>query len=116
MEDRRRWMERTIALAVENVKRNEGGPFAALVVRRGELIASGANSVTRLKDPTAHAEIMAIRTACQTLGTFELKDCEIYCSCEPCPMCLGAMYWARPQAFYYSAVRGDAATAASTTT
>jgi len=89
----------------------EGGPFGAVVVRDGQVIASGCNQVTSLKDPTAHAEVQAIRAACRALGTFSLDGCEVYASCEPCPMCLGALYWARPRAVYYAATRADAAAA-----
>jgi guanine deaminase len=104
-------MEKAIQLAVDNVRRGQGGPFGALVVRNGELIATGVNQVTGSNDPTAHAEIVAIRAACQKLASFQLADCEVYTSCEPCPMCLGAMYWARPQKFYYAASREAAARA-----
>ncbi len=97
-------------MAVENVHRG-GGPFAALVVREGVVIASGCNQVTRANDPTAHAEIVAIREACRVLGDYRLTGCEIYCSCEPCPMCLGAIYWARPERVYFAATQSDAAAA-----
>ncbi len=97
-------------MARENVLR-EGGPFAALVVKDGIVIASGANQVTRTNDPTAHAEIVAIREACRVLGDFQLRGCEMYCSCEPCPMCLGAIFWARPSIVYFAASRDDAAEA-----
>jgi len=97
-------------MAAENVRRG-GGPFAALVVRDGIVIAAGANQVTRANDPTAHAEIVAIREACRVLGSFQLADCDIYCSCEPCPMCLGAIYWARPARVYFAATHCDAAAA-----
>lgn len=102
-------MRKAIALSIDNVKHNKGGPFAAVVVKEGKIIATGANCVTNNNDPTAHAEVMAIRNACKTLGTFQLEDCEIYTSCEPCPMCLGAIYWARPKAVYYGNTKGDAA-------
>ncbi len=102
-------MLRAIALAVENVRTSGGGPFGAVVVRGGGIIAEGANQVTSLHDPTAHAEIVAIRKACQVLGHFELKDCELYTSCEPCPMCLGAIYWSRVGRVYFGANRQDAA-------
>ena len=88
-----------------------GGPFAAVVVKDGRIIAAGANSVTSTNDPTAHAEVNAIREACRALGAFQLTGCEIYTSCEPCPMCLGAIYWARPDRVYYAATAGDAAAA-----
>jgi guanine deaminase len=87
-----------IDLAMKNVETGAGGPFGAVVVKDGKVIACAANSVTATNDPTAHAEVMAIRKACQALGTFQLDGCEIYTSCEPCPMCLGAMYWARVEA------------------
>lgn len=104
------WMKRTIELAIENVRRN-GGPFAALVVKDGVVIATGCNQVTRTNDPTAHAEMVAIREACRVLGDFQLAGCEIYSSCEPCPMCLGALYWARPACVYFAATAADAAAA-----
>ncbi len=104
-------MERAIQVAIENVRSGRGGPFGALVVRNNELVATGVNLVTGTNDPTAHAEIVAIRAACEKLGTFQLSDCEIYTSCEPCPMCLGAIYWARPKQFYYSCTRQAAALA-----
>jgi guanine deaminase len=100
----------TIELAVENVRRG-GGPFGALVVRDSAVIATGVNLVTRHSDPTAHAEIVAIREACRVLGTFQLTDCDLYTSCEPCPMCLGAIYWARPARVFFAATQADAAAA-----
>jgi guanine deaminase len=105
------WMEEAIRLAVENVKAGLGGPFGALVVKDGELIASGVNRVTSTNDPTAHAEVVAIRAACQQLASFQLTGCELYTSCEPCPMCLGAIFWARPARYYYACTREDAAAA-----
>lgn len=105
------FMEQAIQRAVENVRSGRGGPFAALVVKDGRVIASGANAVTSTNDPTAHAEVTAIREACRALGTFQLTGCEIYTSCEPCPMCLGAIYWARPDRVYFAATAGDAAEA-----
>jgi tRNA(Arg) A34 adenosine deaminase TadA len=102
-------MQRAIALALENVRTSSGGPFGAVIVRNGEIIAEGSNQVTTTNDPTAHAEIVAIREACAKLNTFELDDCEIYASCEPCPMCLGAIYWSRLQRIYYANTRGEAA-------
>jgi len=98
----------TLQLAVDNVRQG-GGPFAAIVVRQGEVLATGQNRVTFNHDPTAHAEVQAIREACRKLGNFELRDCELYTSCEPCPMCLGAIYWARLGAVNYCASRLDAA-------
>ena len=104
-------MRRAIALALENVRTARGGPFAALVAKHGSVIGEGANSVTATNDPTAHAEIVAIRAACRGLGTFQLTDCELYTTCEPCPMCLGAIYWARPARVFYAGVAADAANA-----
>jgi tRNA(Arg) A34 adenosine deaminase TadA len=104
-------MRRAIALALENVRTARGGPFAALVAKHGSVIGEGANSVTATNDPTAHAEIVAIRAACRALGTFQLTDCELYTTCEPCPMCLGAIYWARPARVFYAGVAADAAEA-----
>lgn len=103
------FMRHVIALSVENVHSGKGGPFAAAVVRNGEIIAEGTNLVTSQNDPTAHAEITAIRKACHLLHTFQLNDCEIYTSCEPCPMCLGAIYWARPAKVYYGNTKTEAA-------
>ena len=102
-------MARAIALSLQNVRSGKGGPFAALVVKAGRILAEAANIVTSANDPTAHAEIVAIRAACRKLSTFELRDCEIYASCEPCPMCLGAIYWARPARIYFAARSADAA-------
>lgn len=104
-------MKQAIALAVENVRAGRGGPFGALIVRDEQVIAMGVNSVTAANDPTAHAEVNAIRAACRSLGSFQLADCELYASCEPCPMCLGAIYWARLAIYYYSGTRQDAARA-----
>ncbi|MFP4365288.1 MAG: nucleoside deaminase [Spirochaetia bacterium] len=102
------FLKEAINLAVENVHSGNGGPFGAVVVKDGKIIAKGANSVTGTHDPTAHAEIVAIRRACKELDSFQLADCEIYSSCEPCPMCLGAIYWARPKALYFAADQKDA--------
>jgi guanine deaminase len=104
------FLRQAIELAVENVRRN-GGPFGALVVRDGIVIATGANQVTRSNDPTAHAEIVAMREACRVLGDFQLSGCDVYSSCEPCPMCLGALYWARPARVFFAATQEDAAAA-----
>lgn len=104
-------MARAIELSNENVRSGRGGPFGAVIVKEGKVIAEGANSVTESKDPTAHAEVMAIREACKKLGSFELKGCEIYTSCEPCPMCVGAIYWARLDRVYFAATAADAAEA-----
>jgi guanine deaminase len=104
------FIERVIQLAVASVQEG-GGPFAALIVRDGEAIAEGVNQVTRSNDPTAHAEIVAIREACRKLGAFQLTGCDVYASCEPCPMCLGALYWARPARVFFAAGKADAAAA-----
>jgi guanine deaminase len=104
-------MGEAVALAVRNVREGAGGPFAALVAREGEVIARGANRVVASHDPTAHAEIVAIREACRILGTHQLAGCDVYATCEPCPMCLGAIYWARPDGLYYAATKDDAARA-----
>jgi len=102
-------MERAIALSVENVRSGSGGPFAALVVRDGSVLATGTNQVTSTLDPTAHAEVIAIRAACQVVRSFQLAGCELYTTCEPCPMCMGAIYWARLAKVYYANTRDDAA-------
>jgi len=102
-------MARAIQLSVDNVLSGQGGPFGAVIVKNGRVVAEGANRVTATNDPTAHAEVIAIRQACSRLGTFELKECELYTSCEPCPMCLGAIYWARLDRIYYGSLAADAA-------
>ena len=102
-------MRRAIRLAQNGIDSNQGGPFGAIVVRNGEIVAEGCNQVTSTNDPTAHAEVVAIRNACEKLGSFQLDDCVIYTSCEPCPMCLGAIYWARPAQVFYGCTREDAA-------
>lgn len=102
-------MKQAIKLAVQNVENGTGGPFGAIIIKDNALLASGTNLVTASNDPTAHAEIVAIRTACQTLGTFRLVGCELYTSCEPCPMCLSAIYWAHLDRILYAASREDAA-------
>ena len=104
------FMKEAIRLSEENVK-NGGGPFGAVIVKNGKIIGRGANSVTTQNDPTAHAEIVAIRNAAKELGTFDLSDCTIYTSCEPCPMCLGAIYWAHLSKMYYGNTKTDAAKA-----
>jgi guanine deaminase len=109
--DRSELIYKTILLAIENVQSGRGGPFGAIVVKDGQIIATGVNQVTSTLDPTAHAEVVAIRKACQAVGHFELTGCDIYCSCEPCPMCLGAIYWARPAQVYFAATAGAAADA-----
>ncbi|HEV2178478.1 MAG TPA: nucleoside deaminase [Terriglobia bacterium] len=103
------FMREAIALSVENVRAGRGGPFAALVVKGATVVARGVNLVSATNDPTAHAEVMAIRAACQALGSFRLAGCEIYTTCEPCPMCLSAIYWARLDKYYYANTRQDAA-------
>ncbi|MDX2268402.1 MAG: nucleoside deaminase [Bryobacter sp.] len=108
--DNEYWLNRAIQLAEENVA-NGGGPFGAVIVRDGELIAEGVNRVTATPDPTAHAEVVAIRNAAQRLGSHQLSGCQIFSSCEPCPMCLGAIYWSRLEAIYFAASRFDAAAA-----
>jgi tRNA(Arg) A34 adenosine deaminase TadA len=105
------FMKRAIALAIENVRSGRGGPFACVIVKDGIIIAEGTNTVTATSDPTAHAEIVAIRSACRALRNFQLDGCELYASCEPCPMCLGAIYWARPSRVFYAANAADAAAA-----
>jgi guanine deaminase len=104
-------MRRAIALAFENVRTGRGGPFAALVAKDGRVIAEGTNRVTSTNDPIAHAEVVAIREACRALNDFQLTGCDLYTTCEPCPMCLGAIYWARPARVFYAAVAADAASA-----
>lgn len=103
------FMREAIRIAVENVKNHTGGPFGAVVVKDGKIIASSGNTVVPSNDPTAHAEVNAIRAACQALGTYQLTGCEIYTSCEPCPMCLGAIYWAHLDRLYYGNDKQDAA-------
>ena len=103
------FLRRAIALATQNVVAGLGGPFAAVVARQGRIVAEGINSVTTTHDPTAHGEVNAIRAACKALGTFSLNGCQIYTSCQPCPMCLAACYWARLDAIYYGTSAEDAA-------
>lgn len=105
------FMRMAIELATGNVLTGQGGPFAAVIVKGGEVVAAGVNQVTSLNDPTAHGEIMAIRNACRELSSFDLSGCEIYSSCEPCPMCLTAIYWARCSRLYFGNTAGDAAEA-----
>jgi guanine deaminase len=104
-----KFMHEAIVLSGRGVNDNVGGPFGCVVVKGNEIVGRGYNQVTGSNDPTAHAEILAIRDACKNLGTFQLDGCEIYTSCEPCPMCLGAIYWARPDIIYYGKTRDDAA-------
>ncbi|MEX0685794.1 MAG: nucleoside deaminase [Balneolales bacterium] len=103
------FMREAIQLGIESIKTNRGGPFGAVVVKDGKIIGRGNNTVTLTNDPTSHAEIVAIREACKNLHHFQLEGCEIYASCEPCPMCLGAIYWARPARLYYACSHTDAA-------
>src|SRR5260370_3460586 len=103
------FMARAIQLSVENVRSGRGGPFGAVVVKEGSVVAEGVNQVTAMNDPTAHAEVLAIRQACQKLGFFELRGCDLYTSCEPCPMCLGAIYWAPIDKVYFGNLAGDPA-------
>jgi guanine deaminase len=105
------FMKRAIALALENVRSGSGGPFAAVVVKENRIVSEGTNRVTRTNDPTAHAEVVAIREACRVLADFQLPGCDLYTTCEPCPMCLGAIYWARPTRTFYAATAADAAEA-----
>ena len=102
-------MREAIRQSKEGMDRKEGGPFGAIVVKDGKIVGRGNNRVLATNDPTAHAEVVAIRDACQNLGAFQLDDCEIYTSCEPCPMCLGAIYWARPKRVFFGCTRTDAA-------
>jgi tRNA(Arg) A34 adenosine deaminase TadA len=106
-----KFMAIAIALSIENVRNGRGGPFGAVIVKGSQIVAGGANQVTSSNDPTAHAEIVAIRAACHELKDFQLIGCDLYTSCEPCPMCLGAIYWARPDHVYYASSRNDAAAA-----
>ena len=103
------FMSNAIELSIDNVRSGRGGPFAAVVVKDGKIIAQGTNRVTSTNDPTAHAEIVAIREASRALGDFQLSGCEMYTTCEPCPMCLGAIYWARPATVYFASTGIDAA-------
>ena len=105
------FLRRAIALATENVVSGKGGPFAAVIVRGGQIVAEGVNMVTATNDPTAHGEVSAIRAACKALGTFTLAGCELYTSCEPCPMCLAASHWARLEAVFYGCSAADASRA-----
>jgi tRNA(Arg) A34 adenosine deaminase TadA len=111
MLEQEKFMQEAINLAKQNLKLKNGGPFGAVVVRNGRIIGKGVNTVTSQNDPTAHAEINAIREACENLNSFQLTGCEIFSSCEPCPMCLGAIYWARPKKVWFAATRHDAAEA-----
>lgn len=107
--DNSEFMKEAIRLSIANVEEGKGGPFGAVVVKDGKIIARGVNMVTTNNDPTAHAEVVAIREACKILNSFQLDGCEVYTTCEPCPMCLGAIYWARPDKLYYANSKEDAA-------
>jgi len=109
MSQHQKFMRAAISLAQKGMENNEGGPFGAVVVKDGEIVGRGNNRVTSSNDPTAHAEVVAIRDACQKLSSYQLDGCIIYTSCEPCPMCLGAIYWARPDQIFYACSRADAA-------
>lgn len=102
-------MQRAIDIALQGLESGKGGPFGAVVVKDGEIVGEGSNEVTSTDDPTAHAEVVAIRKACLNLGDFQLKGCDLYTTCEPCPMCIGAIYWARPDKVYYGSTKEDAA-------
>jgi tRNA(Arg) A34 adenosine deaminase TadA len=103
------FMQLAVQNSMNGIEKEDGGPFGCVIVKDGEVIASANNEVLKTNDPTAHAEVVAIRRACESLKTFQLTGCEVYASCEPCPMCLGAIYWARPDALYFSNTRQDAA-------
>jgi guanine deaminase len=109
LQEHEKFMRIAIELSEQNVKQGAGGPFGAVIVKDGEIIAKSSNKVTQQNDPTAHAEVAAIRLACQALGVYSLRGCVIYTSCEPCPMCLGAIYWARIDTIYYANTKTDAA-------
>ncbi len=111
MQHDERFLREAIALARAGMERGDGGPFGCVIVKEGQVVGRGNNRVTSSNDPTAHAEVVAIRDACTALGDFQLTGCTIYTSCEPCPMCLGAIYWARPDRVVYAATRVDAADA-----
>jgi tRNA(Arg) A34 adenosine deaminase TadA len=105
----KKFLERAIELSKQGMESGQGGPFGCVVVKNGEIVGEGSNMVTSSNDPTAHAEVVAIREACKKLGTYQLTDCDVYASCEPCPMCLGAIYWARPKRVIYANTREEAA-------
>lgn len=108
-EEQVKFMQRAFEIALNGMLQKKGGPFGCVIVKRGVIIGEGCNQVTSANDPTAHAEIVAIRNACKNLNTFQLDGCEVYTTCEPCPMCLGAIYWARPDVIYYGNTRSEAA-------
>ena len=107
--DHKQYMQEAVTAALKGMQNNEGGPFGCVIVKDGKIIGKGNNKVTSTNDPTAHAEVTAIRDACKNLGSFQLEGCILYTSCEPCPMCLGAIYWARPEKVYYGSTKTDAA-------
>ena len=107
--DHKHYMQEAVTAALKGMQNNEGGPFGCVIVKDGKIIGKGNNKVTSTNDPTAHAEVTAIRDACKNLGSFQLEGCTIYTSCEPCPMCLGAIYWAGPEKVYYGSTKTDAA-------
>ncbi|MFC4212599.1 nucleoside deaminase [Pedobacter lithocola] len=109
IEQHKEFMQIAVKLSIQNVSEHIGGPFGAVIAKDGKIIAQSANKVTTTNDPTAHAEISAIRLACEELNTFDLNGCIIYTSCEPCPMCLGAIYWSRIKTIYYANTKADAA-------
>ena len=109
IDQQKKFMRKAIRLSMGNVQSGNGGPFGTVIVKNGKIIATGVNEVTKSNDPTAHAEMIAIRNACEKLNSFQLDGCDIYCSCEPCPMCLGAIYWARPKSIYFANSKKDAA-------
>jgi guanine deaminase len=109
MNERLHFMQEAVKLAENGMNNNEGGPFGCVIVKDGRIIGKGNNRVTSTNDPTAHAEVVAIRDACKNLNEYQLEGCEIYTSCEPCPMCMGAIYWARPSRVFYALTREDAA-------
>ena len=111
MNREQKFMQEAIDIGLKGMRNNEGGPFGCVIVKNDVIVGRGHNKVVSTNDPTAHAEITAIRDACKNLNDFQLEDCEIFTSCEPCPMCLGAIYWARPKAIYYGNTRKDAADA-----
>src|SRR5215813_10503343 len=104
-----KFMNEAVSLGIEGMHKNLGGPFGCVIVKDDQIIGKGCNSVIATNDPTAHAEVVAIRDACKNLKSFQLEDCEVYTTCEPCPMCMGALYWARPKRVYYANSRNDAA-------
>ena len=109
MTEQKKYMQEAVNAALKGMRNNEGGPFGCVIVKNGKIVGIGNNKVTSTNDPTAHAEVTAIRDACKNLGSFQLEGCTVYTSCEPCPMCLGAIYWARPDKVYYGSNQEDAA-------